>query len=216
MVIPNRFDALILPLPDVSNRRFSEFSNSFGKAVATAGTAFALGVFGGLTGIVLNEVQQLEHDKGNVLTAHRVDGGYALTQRGGNNDDRVFLRMFLRGPQRFLIKQYIDFLANQKSVPISLITREVVFAKSQIESVKTIVTIDRRETIVLHVIIRQLRSAEGLTSVIGGLSSGIIPFLSDKNRWFGVDNIYADDKSLTGGGVSLATMTASTLGGILS
>lgn len=210
MAIPNRFDAIILPLPDVSR---GSVQPSIGSILRTAAS---LTVFGALSGIVLNEVQQLEHDKGNVLTAHRVDGGYALTQRGGNNDDRVFLRMFLRGPERFIIKQYIDFLANQKSVPVSLITREVIFVKSQIESVKTIVTIDRRETIVLHVILRQLRSAEGLTSFGGSFLSGIVPFIADKNQWFGVDNIYADDKSLTGGGIGVVTLASSTLGGLLS
>ncbi len=80
-------------------------------------------------GVALHTVQQLEHDKGNVLTAHRVDGGYALTQRGGNQDDMIFMRILLTGPNRFLTKEILAILAGNKSIPLMILSKEVIFLK---------------------------------------------------------------------------------------
>ena len=206
-----RFDAILIPLVDITSKDDTTLKTIVSSIAPDVASIGALGVSGAL---FFTEITQMEHDKGNVLTAHRVDGGYALTQRGGHNDDRIFIRVFLRGPQRFLIKRYIDVLADQKSIPLAFISREVVIAKCQIESVKMIAINERRETMVIHVIFRQLRSVEGFASFIGSAVAGTATYLMDKNRWFGVEDIYADDSSATGGGYIFPTsLTSTDIGG---
>lgn len=136
-----RFDAFILPFLDNNQQ-----SNAF--------LSFLAGLGGG---IGLTQVLQLEVDRGNVITAHRVDGGYALTQRGGANDDRVFVRLLLTGPFRFLIAEYLSYLtANKQS--LTFLSRTVRLFRCQIESFKIVETTERRQAMIIHLIFRQLRT----------------------------------------------------------
>lgn len=140
-----RYDVMLLPIPESG-----EFDR-VGFAQLFAGNIF-------LTGVL-----QLEVDRGNVITAHRVDGGYALTQRGGANDDRVFVRLLLTGSSRFFIAEYLSFLtANKKSM--TLIARAVRLLRCQIESFKIVETTERRQAMIIHLIFRQLRTFQDTVS----------------------------------------------------
>lgn len=143
-----RYDAFIIPFKDITLGSVKNTLISFGSSLATG----ALGAIG-LTGIM-----QLEVDKGNVITAHRVDGGYALTQRGGKHDDRVFIRLLLTGPARYFYRELLSFYADNKSIPLAFLSREVRLAKCQIESLKVIANSERRQALIVHVIFRQLRT----------------------------------------------------------
>jgi len=141
------YDVFIVPFADVNASTRKNITQSFVKIV------------GGSLGVVaLSGVTQLEVDKGNVITAHRVDGGYALTQRGGKNDDRVFIRILLTGTNRYVLREYLSFLADQKAFPLSFLSRAVRLAKCQIESLKVIENSERRQALIIHVIFRQLRT----------------------------------------------------------
>lgn len=140
-----RYDVMLLPIPEAG-----EFDR-VGFAQLFVGNLF-------LTGVL-----QLEVDRGNVITAHRVDGGYALTQRGGANDDRVFVRLLLTGANRFFIAEYLSFLtANKKSM--TLIARAVRLLRCQIESFKIVETTERRQAMIIHLIFRQLRTFQDTVS----------------------------------------------------
>ncbi len=176
-------DCIILPFPDVATPSL--------KNVVFGRVSTLLKI---LRGIRLNAVLQLEADKGNVLTAHRVDGGYALTQRGGNNDDRVFVRFILLGRDRFAMRELIASLANEKDVPLAFFSKETIILKAQIESMKTIVTTDRRQAMIVHLVLRQLRSSETnlvttTLRAVGGLISGRLleseDIYSAQNRYTG-------------------------------
>lgn len=213
-------DLILVPFPDFSNKAAAAATLGIGAAIGFTSLATdlfmtddvnelgdALVSFMSGAGMALHMVQQLEHDKGNVLTAHRVDGGYALTQRGGNQDDRVYIRLLLTGPNRFLTKELLAFYAGNKSIPIMLMSKEVIFLKSQIESMKMIVTIDRRSAMIVDIIFKQVRSVE--SNIISGVSRLTLPSLAE--RWFPQEKIYADQPGNLGGGSGL-TLTA--FGGI--
>ncbi len=149
-----QYDAFLVPFKDAA----TGLTNNQGlmsiiASSAVSITAFAIGGAMGLTGVL-----QLEQDKGNVITAHRVDGGYALTQRGGKHDDRVFIRVILTGRYRYFFKEILSFYADNKSIPLAFLSRGVRLAKCQIESLKMIENSERQQAMILHLIFRQLRT----------------------------------------------------------
>lgn len=147
-----RYDAFLIPFKDATVESNASFVSIIASTVKQAAKFSPMGAIG-LTGIM-----QLEVDKGNVITAHRVDGGYALTQRGGKHDDRVFIRLMLTGPWRFFYKEWLSFYADQKAIPLAFLSREIRLAKCQIESLKVISNSERRQALIIHVIFRQLRT----------------------------------------------------------
>lgn len=186
-----RYDAFIVPFNDISLGAGTV--NPFKSAVSSFGLTGAAGMLGaiGLTGIM-----QLEVDKGNVITAHRVDGGYALTQRGGKHDDRVFIRLLLTGPARFFYREILSFYADNKAIPLAFLSREVRLAKCQIESLKVIANSERRQALIVHVIFRQLRTFQdniystGVTVALSALAGAA--FMGEENIY---DNAQAPGAS---------------------
>ncbi len=148
-----QYDAFIIPIKNISSSAFTNPLSSANLFTSVLGTGFSIGGTLGLSGVL-----QLEQDKGNVITAHRVDGGYALTQRGGKNDDRVFVRLILTGSRRLLFSEILKYYADNKSIPLMFLSREVRLAKCQIESFKLIANSERRQALIIHLIFRQLRS----------------------------------------------------------
>lgn len=185
-------DVVIMPFPDISFG--SPGAGLLRNIGSTIGSLASIMASVGLRGIRLTTVTQLEYDKGNVVTAHRVDGGYVLTQRGGNQDDIVFIRFILTGPNRYFTKELLGYMADDKSVPLAFLSREAVFIKCQIESLKVIVVDERRQTIVMHLVFRQLRSAAtnlitfGIRAGVGAISGSFL---------FG-ENIYSAQNRVPG------------------
>lgn len=187
------YDAFIIPFADINtNKKISTIAK------------LALGTLGI---VMLKGITQLEVDKGNVITAHRVDGGYALTQRGGSNDDRVFIRLLLTGPSRYITREYLAFLADQKTAPLSFLSRAVRLAKCQIESLKVIENSERRGALVVHVIFRQLRTFQD--NLIASSANMVIAALIGADE---MENQSLYDTRHTSGG----TTSISELGSFLS
>lgn len=170
-------DVILIPVPDMS-------TNATGAQRLTQGVGkLAQGLAGT---VILNSVLQLEVDKGNVITARRVDGGYALTQRGSKHDDRAYIRVLLTGPLRFLTTQIISYLSDNKTTPITFLSRTVRLARTQIESLKIVASSERRQAIMLDIIFRQLRSFQddAIANILNAGAALMLPFLlNDENLY---------------------------------
>ena len=188
-------DVVLLPIPDYSNL-------STKKSI--------IGTIAGVTlgSIILNSVLQLEVDKGNVITARRVDGGYALTQRGSKNDDRVYIRLLVTGSLRYLTTQILSYYSDNKTVPITFLSRPVRLARTQIESLKIVASSERRQAIMLDVIFRQLRSFQddAIANIINATTALLMPYVLNDT------NLYSSARATTRSGNAISVNLAELLG----